>query len=75
MKYILLLRYYTMNVEQLFYEDRGNNKFDVLLFYNRRPVWYRKKACGHKGNFVYMFRGEIRKAELVERYMVRTENN
>lgn len=75
MKYILPLQDNTVNVEKSFYEDKDDNKFDDVFSYNHRPVWYRKKSSGNKGNFIYTFRDDIRKAELVERYVVKAEND
>ena len=75
MKFILPLQSNTVNVEQSFYEDNDDNKFDDVFSYNHRPVWYRKKASGNKGNFIYTFRDDIRKAEMVERYVERAEKD
>lgn len=75
MKFILPLQDNTVNVEQSFYEDKDDNKFDGVFSYNHRPVWYRKKLSGSKGNYIYTFRDDIRKAELVERYVANAEKN
>lgn len=74
-RFILPLQDNTVNVEMSFYEDTNDNKFDDVFSYNHRPVWYRKKPSGSKGNFIYTFRDDIRKAELVERYVEKAEKN
>ena len=54
-RYILSLQENTVKVEQSFYEDTDDNKFDSVFSYNHRPVWYRKKASDNRGNFIYTF--------------------
>jgi len=73
MKFILPLQSNTVNVEQSFYEDKDDHKFDGVFTYNKRPVWFVKKPSGNKGNFIYTFRDDIRKAELQERYVEAAE--
>ena len=74
-KYILPLQDNTVNAEQSFYEDKDDNKFDDVFSCNHRPVWYRKKASGNNWNFIYTFCDDVRKAELVERYVAKTEKD
>ncbi len=37
--------------------------FDGIFTYKERPIWYRKKVSGNKGNYIYTFRDDMRKAE------------
>jgi len=62
MKYILPLQDNTVNVETEFYENTDDNKWDGVFSFNKRAVWFRKKASGNKGNFIYTFRDDSHKA-------------
>lgn len=75
MKFILPLQENTVNVEQSFYEDNDDSKFDGLFTCNKRPIWYRKRASGSKGNMIYTFRDDIRKAEMVEWFVEHAEKD
>ena len=65
MKFILPLQDNTVNVEAAFYENTDDNKWDGVFSYNKRAVWFRKRSSGNKGNYIYTFRDDSRKAELV----------
>lgn len=75
MKFILPLREDTVNVEPEFYENTDDHKFDGVFTYNKRAVWYRKKASGNRGNFIYTFRDDHRKAELQGNYVEKVEKH
>lgn len=75
MKYILPLREDTVNVETEFYENNDDDKWDDVFTYNKRAIWYRKKASGNKGNFIYTFRDDSRRAELVGHYVEHVEKD
>lgn len=75
MKYILPLQDNTVNVEDSFYEDNSDDKWDGVFSYHKRAVWYRKKASGNKGNFIYTFRDDSRRAELVGHYVESAEKD
>ena len=75
MKYILPLQDNTVNVETAFYENTDDNKWDGVFSFNKRAVWFRKKASGSKGNFIYTFRDDSRKAELVGHYVEQVDKN
>ena len=75
MKYILPLQDNTVNVETAFYENTDDNKWDGVFSFNKRAVWFRKKASGNKGNFIYTFRDDSRKAELVGHYVEQVDKN
>jgi len=75
MKYILPLREDTVNVETEFYENNDDDKWDDVFTYNKRAIWYRKKASGNKGNFIYTFRDDLRRAELVGHYVEHAEKD
>ena len=75
MKYILPLQDNTVNVETEFYENTDDNKWDGVFSFNKRAVWFRKKASGNKGNFIYTFRDDSRKAELVGHYVEQVDKN
>ncbi|MBE6009470.1 MAG: hypothetical protein E7236_02245 [Lachnospiraceae bacterium] len=75
MKFILPLQSNTVNVEDEFYANKDDHKFDGVFTYNKRTVWYRKKPSGSKGNFIYTFRDDIRKAELQERFVEEAEKH
>lgn len=64
LKFILPLQDNTVNVPEEFYRDQDDGKWDDVFTYNKRPVWYWKHPSGNKGNFIYTFRDDFRKAEL-----------
>ena len=73
MKFILPLQDNTVNVEKEFYENTDDSKWDGVFSYNKRAVWYRKRPSGNKGNYIYTFRDDSRKAELVGHYVERVD--
>lgn len=75
MKYILPLQDNTVNVEDEFYENNSDEKWDAVFSYHKRAVWFRKKPSGNKGNFIYTFRDDTRRAELVGHYVENTEKD
>lgn len=75
LKFILPLQDNTVNVEEDFYANTDDNKWDGVFQYNKRAVWFRKRSSGNKGNYIYTFRDDSRKAELVGSYVERTEKD
>ncbi|NWO20859.1 transposase [Oribacterium sp. oral taxon 102] len=75
MRYILPLREETVNVETEFYKNTDDNKWDGVFTYNKRAVWYRKRSSRNKGNFIYTFRDDSRRAELVGHYVEQVEKH
>ena len=75
MKFILPLQENTVHVEDAFYENTDDNKWDGVFSYNKRAVWYRKRPSGNKGNYIYTFRDDSRKAELVGHYVERVDKD
>ena len=75
MKFILPLQENTVNVEEAFYKNTDDNKWDGVFSYNRRAVWYRKRPSGNKGNYIYTFRDDSRRAELVGHYVERADKD
>jgi len=75
MKYILPLQENTVNVETEFYENTSDDKWDGVFSYHKRPVWFRKKKSGNKGNYIYTFRDDSRKAALVGHYVETAEKD
>ena len=75
MKFILPLQDNTVNVEEEFYTNTDDNKWDGVFPFNRRAVWYRKRPSGNKGNFIYTFRDDSRKAELVGHFVERADKD
>jgi hypothetical protein len=75
MKYILPLQDNTINVETEFYENTSDDKWDGVFSYHKRAVWYRKKPSGNKGNFIYTFRDDSRRAELIGHYVESAEKD
>lgn len=75
MKYILPLQDNTVNVEDEFYENTSDDKWDGVFSYHKRAVWFRKKPSGNKGNYIYTFRDDSRRAELVGHYVESTEKD
>ena len=69
MMYILPLQDNTVNVEEEFYENNSDEKWDGVFAYHKRAVWYRKKRSGSKGNFIYTFRDDSRRAEQVGHFV------
>lgn len=75
MKYILPLQDNTVNVEDEFYDNTSDEKWDGVFSYHKRAVWFRKKISGNKGNYIYTFRDDSRRAELVGHYVERAEKD
>lgn len=75
MKYILPLQDNTVNVEKEFYENNSDDKWDGVFSFHKRAVWYRKKASGNKGNYIYTFRDDSRRAALVGHYVESAEKD
>jgi len=75
MRYILPLQDNTVNVENEFYADPDDRKWDGVFSYRKRAVWYRKRPVGNKGNYIYVFRDDHRKAEMVGHYVESTEKD
>lgn len=75
MRYILPLRENTKNVENDFYENLDDSKWDGVFTFNKRAIWYRKRKSGDNGNFIYTFRDDSRKAQLVGHYVERAEKD
>ena len=75
MIYILPLQDNTVNVEPEFYENLDDSKWDGVFSYNKRAVWFRKQPSGNKGNFIYTFRDDSRKAELVGNFVEKADKD
>jgi transposase len=75
MKFILPLQENTVNVEEAFYKNTDDSKWDGVFSYNKRAVWYRKRPSGNKGNYIYTFRDDSRHAELVGHYVERADKD
>jgi transposase len=75
MKFILPLQENTVNVEEAFYKNTDDSKWDGVFSYNKRAVWYRKRPSGNKGNYIYTFRDDSRRAELVGHYVERADKD
>ena len=75
MKYILPLRSDTVNVEEAFYQNPDDNKWDGVFTYNKRAIWFRKRSSGVRGNHIYTFRDDSRKAELEGHYVESVEKD
>lgn len=75
MKYILPLRSDTVNVDQAFYENTDDSKWDGVFTYNKRAIWYLKRPSGNQGNHIYTFRDDSRKAELEGHYVEGVEKD
>lgn len=75
MKFILPLQANTVNVEEAFYKNTDDSKWDGVFSYNKRAVWYRKRPSGNKGNYIYTFRDDSRRAELVGHYVERADKD
>ena len=75
MIYILPLQDNTVNVEPEFYENTNDAKWDGVFSYNKRAVWFRKQPSGNKGNFIYTFRDDSRKAELVGNFVEKADKD
>ena len=75
MQYILPLREDTVNVETEFYENNDDNKWDGVFTYNKRGIWFRKRRSGNNGNFIYTFRDDFRRAELVGHFVEKVEKD
>lgn len=75
MRYILPLQENTVNVEIEFYENNDDNKWDGVFTYKKRAIWFRKRPSGNNGNYIYTFRDDFRKAEMVGRFVEKTEKD
>ena len=75
MKYILPLQDNTTNVPKEFYANNDDSKWDGVFTYKKRPVWYWKHSIGDKGDFIYTYRDDIRKAEMVGGFVESAEKD
>ena len=75
MRFILPLQDNTVNVEDAFYKNTDDSKWDGVFPYNKRAVWFRKRPSGNKGNFIYTFRDDSRKAELVGHFVEKADKD
>lgn len=75
MRYILPLQDNTVNVENEFYENNDDNKWDGVFTYKKRAIWFRKRPSGNKGNYIYTFRDDFRRAEMVGSFVERVEKD
>ena len=72
-RFILPLQDNTRNVEEKFYENLDDHKFDGLFSYKGRAIFYRKKRSGSEGNWIYTFRDNTRRDEMLARFVEKTE--
>lgn len=75
MRYILPLQDNTACVEIGFYEDMDDGKWDGVFTYKKRAIWFRKRPSGNKGNNIYTFRDDSRRAEMAGSFVERAEND
>ena len=75
MRYILPLQENTVNVEPEFYQNPSDGKWDNVFSYNKSAGWCRKRRSGNRGNFIYTFRDDSRRAELVGHFVERAEKD
>lgn len=75
MRYILPLQDNTVNVEREFYANTNDSKWDGVFSYRNRAIWYRKRPVGNQGNYIYVFRDDHRKADMVGRYVESVEKD
>lgn len=62
LKYILPLQSNTKNVPFSFYLNQDDSKFDGVFSYKHRAIYYAKTKSGVKGNYIYTFRDDMRRA-------------
>jgi len=74
-RFILPLQDNTTNVEDSFYEDNDDSKFDGVFSYKGRGIYYKKKKSGVNGNFIYTFRDSIRRDEMQGSFIERAEKD
>jgi len=72
-RYILPLQENTVNVEEEFYRNTDDNKFDGVFSYKSRSIFFRKRKSGDKGNWIYTFRDNIRRDTLQGRFVEKAE--
>jgi transposase len=75
MKFILPLQENAVNVEEAFYKNTDDSKWNGVFSYNKQAVWYRKRSSGNKSNYIYTFRDYSRRAELVGHYVERADKD
>jgi hypothetical protein len=75
MRFILPLQENTVKVEQEFYENPDDTKWDGVFSFHKRPVWFRKRPSGNRGNFIYTFRDDSRRAELAGHFIEKVEKD
>ena len=75
MRFILPLQENTVNVEEAFYKNTDDSKWDGVFSYNKRAVWYRKRSSGNRGNYIYTFRDDSRRAELIGHFVERADKD
>jgi len=72
-RYILPLQENTVNVEEEFYLNTDDNKFDGVFSYKSRSIFFHKKKSGVNGNWIYTFRDNIRRDTLQGRFVEKAE--
>lgn len=75
MWYILPLRETTGNIENMFYEDHGDNKGDSVFNYNKYVIWFRKRQSENRGNFTYAFWDDSHRSDLGGHYVEQADKH
>lgn len=75
MKFILPLQDNTVLVEQSFYENTDDSKWDGVFTYHKRPIWFRKRPSGNRGNYIYTFRDDERRTVLTSHFVENVEKD
>lgn len=74
-RYIMPLQSNTTLVDNAFYLDNEDSKWDGVFTYKKRAIWCKKTKCGTSGNFIYTFRDDSRKADMVGRFVEKAEKD
>ena len=63
LKFILPLQDNTTMIPQSFDDIDGDGRFDGRFTYKGRNIWYKVFPCGDKGNRLFIYQDDFRKAE------------
>lgn len=73
LSYILPLQSNTALIDQEFYANTDDNKFNGVFSYHKRAIYHYKRKCGE--NWVYIFRDDNRRADLKAHFIEKAEAN
>ncbi len=75
LRFILPLQDNTQMIPEEFDKKEGDSRFDGCFTYKRRNIWYKVIPCGEKGNRIFIYQDDYRKAEYNSRFTEKREKD